>query len=60
MSSRPWVLAVTAALAGCSSVKIHTEYDPKTPFADYKTYAWNPTPAGPDQSRPRAIRRCGP
>lgn len=50
MRSRSWVLAVAAALAGCSTVKIHTEYDPKAAFADYKTYAWNPTPAGPDQA----------
>lgn len=53
MRTRSWLLAMTAAvpaaLAGCSTVKVHTEYDPKTQFADYKTYAWNPTPAGPDQ-----------
>jgi hypothetical protein len=31
-------------------MKVHTEYNPKAPFPEYKTYAWNPTPAGPDQA----------
>lgn len=59
MRSRNWLLAVAAALAGCSTVKVHTEYDPKAAFAEYKTYAWNPIPAGPDQvatARDPAVR----
>lgn len=52
MRSCFWLLAAFAALAGCSTTpnpKIHTEYDPKATFDQYKTYAWNPTAAGPDQ-----------
>jgi Domain of unknown function (DUF4136) len=49
MRSLCGLLAVIAALAGCSTMKVHTEYDPQTAFPGYKTYAWNPTPAGPDQ-----------
>lgn len=50
MRSLSWLVAITAALAGCSSMKVHTEYDPKVAFAEYKTYAWNVTPAGADQA----------
>ena len=59
MRSRSWLLAMAAAVAGCSTMKIHTEYNPKAEFAQYKTYAWNPTPAGPDQvstARDPAVR----
>ena len=51
MRSRWWPLIAVAALGGCAStMKIQTEYNPKAEFAQYKTYAWNPTPAGPDQA----------
>lgn len=59
MRSLSCLLALTAALAGCSTVKVHTEYDPTAKFAQYETYAWNPTPAGPDQvatARDPAVR----
>jgi uncharacterized protein YceK len=32
MRSRSWLLAVAAALAGCSTVKVHTEYNPEAAF----------------------------
>lgn len=44
------VVVLAAALAGCSSLKVNTEYDPTAPYADYKTYAWNPAPPGPEQA----------
>lgn len=43
-------LVLAAALAGCSSVKVNTEYDPTAPYETYKTYAWNPTPPGAEQA----------
>ncbi|HUL59724.1 MAG TPA: DUF4136 domain-containing protein [Anaeromyxobacteraceae bacterium] len=52
MRSTWWLLAAATALAGCSTVKVRTEYNPQAPFGDYKTYAWNPTPPGPDQTAP--------
>lgn len=32
------------ALAACSTVKVSTDYDRLTTFANYKTYAWAPHP----------------
>jgi hypothetical protein len=51
-SLRLSVLALAAALAGCTSVKIRTEYDPKAPFQNYKTYAWLASAPGPEQAQP--------
>jgi len=59
MRSFRGLLALAAALAGCSSVKVNTQYNPGAPFAEYRTYAWNPTPPGPDQyptARDPAVR----
>jgi hypothetical protein len=49
-SPRLSILVLAAALAGCSSLKVNTEYDPSAPYASYKTYAWNPTAPGPEQA----------
>ncbi len=49
-SLRVSILALAAALAGCSSLKVNTEYDPTAPYASYKTYAWVQTPPGPEQA----------
>ncbi len=49
-SSRVSILALAAALAGCSSLKVNTEYDPTAPYATYKTYAWIANPPGPEQA----------
>ncbi|BDG05606.1 DUF4136 domain-containing protein [Anaeromyxobacter oryzae] len=46
------LLAVAAALAGCSTVKINTQYDPATPFSEYRTYAWITTAPGAEQAAP--------
>jgi len=43
-------LALAAALAACSSVKVQTEYDKATNFKGYKTYAWIPQEPGPEQA----------
>ncbi len=43
-------VVLAAALAGCSSLKVNTEYDPTAPYASYKTYAWLQTPPGPEQA----------
>jgi hypothetical protein len=49
-SLRVSMLALAAALAGCSSLKVNTQYDAAAPYASYKTYAWNPAPPGPEQA----------
>ncbi len=46
------ILALAAGLAGCSSLTVNTQFDPAAPYASYKTYAWNPTPPGPDEAPP--------
>jgi hypothetical protein len=51
-SLRLSILALAAALAGCSSVKVRTEYDPKASFKDYKTYGWLAAAPGPEQAGP--------
>jgi hypothetical protein len=43
------IVVLAAALAGCSSVKIKTEYDASAPFKQYRTYAWLPNIPGPEQ-----------
>jgi hypothetical protein len=44
------ILASIAVLAACSSVKVQTEYDRATKFADYQTYAYLPREPGPEQA----------
>jgi len=43
-------LVLSVALAGCSTVKVNTEYDPTAPFPSYRTYAWLTTPPGSEQA----------
>ncbi len=43
-------VALAAALAACSSLKVATQYDPAAPYASYRTYAWNPAAPGPEQA----------
>jgi uncharacterized protein DUF4136 len=45
-------LALAAALAGCSSMKVKTEYDPAAPYATYKKYSWIAAEPGPEQAAP--------
>lgn len=45
---------LAAALSGCATMKVSTEYDPSASFAAYRSYAWNPARPGPEQ--PPAIR----
>ncbi len=49
-SIRVSIVVLAAALAGCSSLKVNTEYDPTAPYPSYKTYAWVQTPPGPEQA----------
>ena len=49
-SLRVTLLALAAALVGCSTVKIKTEFDPAAPYASYKTYAWITADPGPEQA----------
>jgi hypothetical protein len=51
-SLRLSMLLFFAALAGCSTMKIRTEYDPTAPFVKYRTYAWIAAPPGPEQAAP--------
>ena len=51
-SLRLSVVVLAGALAGCSSLKVNTEYDPTAPFPSYKTYAWNPRVPGPEEAPP--------
>ena len=41
------LLVATAAMSGCSSLKIHTDYDPGVDFARLQSYAWLPDPSSP-------------
>jgi hypothetical protein len=52
LSPRLSLLALVAALTGCSSLTVNTQYDPTAPYATYKTYAWNPRGPGPDEAPP--------
>jgi hypothetical protein len=36
-------LALTAVLAGCSSITTNADYNPATDFSKYKTFAWHET-----------------
>jgi len=47
---RPSILALALAVAGCSSMKVRTEYDPAAPYATYKNYAWITPAPGPEQA----------
>jgi hypothetical protein len=40
------------AFASCSSVSVHTEHDPRTSLAKYRTYAWAPRPKSGLQAGP--------
>ncbi|HET8542715.1 MAG TPA: DUF4136 domain-containing protein [Anaeromyxobacter sp.] len=51
-SLRLSALVLAAALAGCSTLKVSTEYDPTAPYATYKTYAWLAVTPGPEQAPP--------
>jgi Tfp pilus assembly protein PilV len=44
------LLVLAAALAGCSSMQVKTEYDPKASYETYKTYAWLATEPGTEQA----------
>lgn len=37
---RPLVLILAAVLAGCSTIEVNHDYDPKANFAGLKTYEW--------------------
>lgn len=44
-------LAMLAVLlAGCSSLKVSTQYDPAAPYPSYRTYAWLATAPGQEQA----------
>jgi hypothetical protein len=43
-------LLLAAALAGCSSLKINTQFDPGAPYPTYKNYAWLSTTPGVEQA----------
>jgi hypothetical protein len=48
---RPLLAATALALAllsGCAGPTVHYDYDAKTPFTAYQTFAWQP-PQGPDR-----------
>lgn len=44
------VLALTVALAACSSVKVSSEWDKNAKFKSYKTYGWIQQAPGPDEA----------
>jgi hypothetical protein len=44
------ILALAMALAGCSTLKVNTEYELSAPFASYKTYAWLKNGPGPEEA----------
>ena len=50
LSLRTTALALAAALAGCSSMKVKTEYDPSAPYPTYKKYAWIARDPGAEQT----------
>ncbi len=50
LSPRLSILALAAALAGCSSLSVNTQFDPAAPYATYKTYAWNARSPGPEEA----------
>lgn len=44
------ILALALAIAGCSSMKVQTEFNKATNFKSYRTYAWIRQPPGPEQA----------
>lgn len=38
------------ALAGCSSIDVHTDHDPSADFSQYRTYDWEPVEPGHEAS----------
>jgi hypothetical protein len=50
LSLRCSTLLLLVALAGCSTVKVKTEFDPTAQFTTYKTYAWLATAPGSEQA----------
>jgi hypothetical protein len=45
------LISLAVATAACSSsMKVSTEYDRAANFKTYKTYAWIPTPPGPEEA----------
>jgi hypothetical protein len=44
---RPLILVLAAASAGCSSIEVNHDYDPKANFAGLKTYEWMKEPQKP-------------
>ena len=44
--------ALAVALAGCSTMQVRTEYDPKAPYPTYKTYTWMSAAPGQEQTPP--------
>jgi hypothetical protein len=43
-------VALAATLAGCSTMKVATEYEASAPFEAYKTWAWLAVDPGQDQA----------
>ena len=53
-----WPLLTSVALAvamGCASPSVHYDYDAKTAFSQYQTYAWQVAPPGGAQGRTAAF-----
>jgi hypothetical protein len=42
--------ALAILLAGCATLKVESQSDPKADFAAYKTYAWDPTPPSKEEA----------
>ena len=42
--------AAAALLAGCSTLKVNTQYDPAAPYPKFKRYAWLATTPGAEQA----------
>jgi hypothetical protein len=49
------IVLAALALASCSSISVHTEHDPRTNFAKYRTFAFAPPPKNGIQPGP-AVR----
>ncbi len=50
LAHSPLLALAALAAAGCSSIKVQTQYDPAAPLATYKTYAWLATEPGAEQA----------
>lgn len=44
--------ALAVALAGCSSIRVNSDYDPKVDFSNFRTWSWLPQPV-PEVIDPR-------